>query len=212
MPNSNITDSKALTISLTKFRELYPEGGLVSNLVRIEDGRYVVKVAIENNHVTLSTGLFASEQIEVAENRATERALNRLGLALGVYGGRPVEQKPKINQVELKTIDAEIAPPTEPVTKRPVKTSKKTITPNTDPHEPSSLAMETKETSGTKVQEIDFADFIARSDAELKRLKWTTEQGRNYLATTFGKRSRQILSDDESFQFLAYLESQPTPT
>ena len=52
---------------------------------------------------------------------------------------------------------------------------------------------------------------IARSDEELKRLGWTSEQGRNYLLETYGKRSRQLLSDGELLEFLRYLEKQPSP-
>jgi hypothetical protein len=59
---------------------------------------------------------------------------------------------------------------------------------------------------------IDFSEVIARSNVELKRLNWTNDQGKNYLLQTYGKRSRQLLSDGELIEFLQYLESQPTPT
>jgi hypothetical protein len=59
---------------------------------------------------------------------------------------------------------------------------------------------------------IDFSEVIARSNVELKRLNWTQEHGKNYLLQTYGKRSRQLLSDGELIEFLQYLESQPTPT
>jgi hypothetical protein len=59
---------------------------------------------------------------------------------------------------------------------------------------------------------IDFSEVIARSNVELKRLNWTNEHGKNYLLQTYGKRSRQLLSDGELIEFLQYLESQPTPT
>jgi len=58
---------------------------------------------------------------------------------------------------------------------------------------------------------IDFSEIIARSNLELKRLGWTSDQGRNYLLQTYGKRSRQLLSDEELIEFLNYLEQQPTP-
>lgn len=58
---------------------------------------------------------------------------------------------------------------------------------------------------------IDFSDYIARTNIELARLGWTTEQGKAHLLKTYGKRSRQLLSDPELVDFLAYLESQPTP-
>jgi hypothetical protein len=58
---------------------------------------------------------------------------------------------------------------------------------------------------------IDFSEVIARSNVELKRLNWTQEHGKNYLLQTYGKRSRQLLSDEELIEFLQYLENQPTP-
>lgn len=56
---------------------------------------------------------------------------------------------------------------------------------------------------------LDFSDIIAKSNVELKRLGWTSEQGREYLLQTYGKRSRQLLSDEELLEFLQYLESLP---
>lgn len=63
----------------------------------------------------------------------------------------------------------------------------------------------------TTDEPIDFSEIIARSNLELKRLGWTNEQGKNYLLQTYGKRSRQLLSDEQLIEFLAYLEQQPTP-
>ena len=61
-------------------------------------------------------------------------------------------------------------------------------------------------------QPIDFSEVIARSNVELKRLNWTNEQGKNYLLQTYGKRSRQLLSDEELLEFVLYLEAQPNPS
>jgi hypothetical protein len=58
---------------------------------------------------------------------------------------------------------------------------------------------------------LDFSEIIAKSNVEIKRLGWTNEQGKQYLLQTYGKRSRQLLSDEELLEFLHYLESQPTP-
>jgi hypothetical protein len=58
---------------------------------------------------------------------------------------------------------------------------------------------------------IDFSDIIARTNVELKRLGWTTQQGKDYLLQTYGKRSRQLLTDAELLDFLRHLESEPAP-
>lgn len=59
---------------------------------------------------------------------------------------------------------------------------------------------------------IDFSDVIAKTNVEMKRLGWTSEQGRKYLLENYGKRSRQLLSDDELLEFLNHLESIPSPS
>jgi hypothetical protein len=58
---------------------------------------------------------------------------------------------------------------------------------------------------------VDLSDIIAHTDIELKRLGWTNPQGRRYLEQSYGKRSRQHLSDTELMEFLDYLKTQPTP-
>jgi hypothetical protein len=62
----------------------------------------------------------------------------------------------------------------------------------------------------SRVEETqDRSDEIARIGVEMKRLGWTTIQGREYLKQRYGKRSRQELNDSELLDFLAYLENQP---
>jgi hypothetical protein len=59
---------------------------------------------------------------------------------------------------------------------------------------------------------MDNSDIIARTNVELRRLNWTSEQGRKFLEETYGKRSRSLLSESELLEFLQYLEKQPTPS
>ena len=58
--------------------------------------------------------------------------------------------------------------------------------------------------------------LIDQTTAELKRLGWSTEQGRTYLQQTFGKSTRQSLTEQELQKFLNHLRSlqsalQPMP-
>jgi len=88
---------------------------------------------------------------------------------------------------------------------------------------PSSVKSSTRKKQQSKQQEVDpkpvtppdtpvdFSDIIARTNVELKRLGWTTQQGKEYLLQTYGKRSRQLLTDGELLDFLHHLESVPTP-
>jgi formylglycine-generating enzyme required for sulfatase activity len=72
------------------------------------------------------------------------------------------------------------------------------------------LETDRNETSST-ASPINFSDIVARTNVELKRLGWTNQQGRDYLVQTYGKRSRQLLTDGELLDFLHYLESEPLP-
>ncbi len=65
---------------LTQFRTHYPHGSLISELITIDRGQYIVKVTIQIEGVILSTGLAAAERIETAEDNARERALLTLAL------------------------------------------------------------------------------------------------------------------------------------
>jgi hypothetical protein len=76
--------------------------------------------------------------------------------------------------------------------------------------EPLTLTLPETDIGLQLAEPIDFSEVIAKSDMELKRLGWTSEQGRNYLLQTYGKRSRQLLSDEELIEFLQYLQSLPT--
>lgn len=58
---------------------------------------------------------------------------------------------------------------------------------------------------------VSFQDLMTRNNAALKRLGWSQEKGREYLVTTYGKKSRQLLSDEQLIEFTDYLESLVSP-
>ncbi len=69
-----------LSSLLTQFRHRYPQGNLTSDLLTIHDGLYLVRVCAGAEGVTLTCGLSAQTTLEQAEDLATTRALERLGL------------------------------------------------------------------------------------------------------------------------------------
>lgn len=79
-------------------------------------------------------------------------------------------------------------------------------------HTPQKLKIATKPSGrfATKNNKVDTA-LIEQTTAELKRLGWSSDQGRLYLQEKFGKTSRQQLSQHELQQFLNYLRSLPLP-
>ncbi|MEL6381169.1 MAG: hypothetical protein AAFQ89_01590 [Cyanobacteria bacterium J06626_18] len=58
---------------------------------------------------------------------------------------------------------------------------------------------------------VNLSDVIAQTDVELRRLGWSVADGREYLESTYDKRSRHDLTDEELLAFLLHLESLPDP-
>lgn len=206
------------------FRQQYPAGGLVSELAAIEHGQYIVRVLVQQGGVTLSSGLAAATSVEQAEDLARARALSLLdGTANPVMGSPAGAVTPKKQVPRPANPTPVVAPVVKAVTPMPTPTPAPahefkfemplSVPPDPEPVIEPESAPEMAMNAATEIpgEALDFSDIIARSDVELKRLGWTSEQGRNYLLETYGKRSRQLLSDEELLEFLRYLESQPTP-
>ncbi|MBD1918790.1 MULTISPECIES: hypothetical protein [Cyanophyceae] len=71
-----------LSSLLKQFRQQYPQGSLTSDLLTLHDGLYVVRVCVGVDNRILASGLGANTTLEVAEDIATTRALERLSLAV----------------------------------------------------------------------------------------------------------------------------------
>jgi len=65
---------------LAEFRQRYPQGSLVGELVDIDRGTYIVRVSIQVENIILATGLAAADRVETAEDAARERAIAALVL------------------------------------------------------------------------------------------------------------------------------------
>lgn len=247
---------------LSEFRVRYPHGSLISELLMLEQGKYLVRALVQNEGVTLATGLAAAETVEQAEDRARSRAL----AALGIERESTLTPAPAVSETtdsDLFSKPASISSSSEPLrssepessdfshaqnnfveaaqptpastetqplwweeeqppqeiakaeeSRSPTRSSKRKKAANTQPLSPSSpsepgeaVSHPTSDSSAP----LDYSDIIAKTNVELKRLRWTNEQGRKFLEEHYGKRSRQLLDHAELLEFLHYLESQPTP-
>ena len=254
---------------LQKLRQRYPQVALISELVQIDHGKYIVRAIIEIEGKTVVTGLAAADTVEIAEDRARERAL--LLLEAENTPDLQLVEKVSPNNISLPSD----LPKTVPSTKKSTKTAKvteiprpeakiepelpqvKDITPakiepelpqvqdippaKIEPElpqvqdiplpepEPLLLEMETdnysllselpEEASLTEEEppapepvvvipeEIDYSVLKTKIDVEMKRLAWTTEKGREYLISTYGKKSRLLLTNEELLEFYNYLSS-----
>lgn len=219
---------------LAQFQVRYPTGSLISELLTIYQGKFVVRVSAQVEGVLRATGMAASESLELAEDRARNRAIALL--IEPVEGAGEEEQKPVKEikkQVEATKTDEspEQSPPAlnswyqgledslefgesdvAPEINAHPQMSFNNVTPLT-PRGYSPQATGAMDQTGSEEARdpVDLSDAIARTTVELKRLRWNNQQGREYLKQTYNKRSRQELTDEEMMEFLHYLESQPSP-
>lgn len=224
--------------SLEKFRSQYPEGALVSDLLTIQDGQYVVRTRIVQKGEMLATGLAASVDVQIAEDKARARAIATLivasqalaqdssnGSANGLKEAEPAVQTPTVaappvsSRSSNEMIESEPAlpiadetPPEEPVEEEdlspPIDAIEESGAEDSVAPTKTSAATLALESFNTSASPVDLSDVIAQTDVELTRLGWTSVQGREYLEKTYGKRSRQQLTDEELMSFLLYLEDQ----
>lgn len=68
------------TIMFAQFQSLYPQGSLISELVQIDHGKYIVRASVQIEGVIRATGMAAADTLEDAEDRARSRALMVLGI------------------------------------------------------------------------------------------------------------------------------------
>ncbi len=67
-------------------------------------------------------------------------------------------------------------------------------------------------TTTSEMEAMDFNEIKQKTDIEIKRLSWTKDQGKEFLMSHYGKRSRLHLTDEQLLEFLRYLEKLPSPT
>ncbi|MCX7592782.1 MAG: hypothetical protein N2235_03260 [Fischerella sp.] len=265
---------------LAQFQSLYPTGSLISELVQIDRGKYIVRASVQIDGVTRATGMAAAETIEAAEDQARSRALMVILTTSQPSVAPPspelvTQMQPNRSLSTTSRFDSEstyaatsnpvspteITPPSTPTAASRVKTDGYTpgisqsltgtakpetqletlvenagvmsgshsenqsspeiassnVTPfpqrsySSIPQEDVEIQSAPTTKKKKKAEPVDQSDDIAKIGVEMQRLGWTTEQGRDYLIKTYGKRSRHLLDPEELRQFRMYLESQPTP-
>jgi hypothetical protein len=71
------------------FRQQFPEGSLLSEVLTIHDGLFVVRVSVAVEGQVLSQALGSNNSLELAEDIACNRALERLALTLQATASLP---------------------------------------------------------------------------------------------------------------------------
>jgi hypothetical protein len=190
------------------FRERYPTGGILTDLLRVEQGLFVVRAEIRvDDRTILATGLAAAADLEEAEERAIERAFDHLATQTRTRSWSP-EQSPERNSESerpRRSLNSSFRGDASPSLSLSEELDGLDLNGSMDPGPPR-LNKNFTEPSNS----IDLSELIAQTNVEMKRIGWMAKQGQDYLQRTFGKRSRQQLDEEELAEFLEFLKSQPT--
>ena len=92
---------------LAQFHSRYPTGSLISELLTIYQGKFVVRVVVQIDGVTRASGMAAAETLESAEDKARSRALAAM----------PIEQTPSSPITTIPNQPAPAAMPEPPLPK-----------------------------------------------------------------------------------------------
>ncbi|MGB3691935.1 MAG: hypothetical protein WBG70_11065 [Spirulinaceae cyanobacterium] len=217
----------------TQFRIHYPQGSFLSEFVTVDRGQYLVRVLIQDQGITLASGLAAAETIEKAEDKARERAFAALGIDFDTSTSTSTDNFDSKPQIELSqpqnNFSASTPTPTkaakveeftfhhansqstipESITSESLqKAPDFSVTTETLPEEIVPAPPQESFTKPAAINPIDMSDVIIQTDIEMKRLNWGKKEGVDHLLQTYGKRTRTSLTDQELKEFLQYLQSQ----
>ncbi len=231
---------------LAQFQERYPTASLLSELLTIYQGKFVVQVSVQIEGVVRATGMAAAETIELAEDQARLRAISvvaaqEIALAVPQEGDRltsipelvdtsdttdlsnskqdpptvvPTENYPEFTP-NLKDYLAITEPSSElvvdedfgiepiaPISNNPVPSFS-----NVTPFIPRTSKEDTELLDFVAVTEpVDLSDTLIAIETELRNLRWTAEQERKYIKRIYNKESRDLLSTQQLYEFLNYLQ------
>ncbi|MGB3237352.1 MAG: hypothetical protein WBB29_03590 [Geitlerinemataceae cyanobacterium] len=206
-----------------QFRVRYPTGSLITELTTVHDGFFVVRAIVRVDGKMLATGLAAAMTVEEAEDSAKIRVLSMLDLSSDaptstsspvLAPGKSVDKSPvQVRQPSVSTGGSRLSP--MPPMELPAPSSMANYEPEsgglaTEERE-SMIANDRPDGPAEVLTPTDDSDLMMKTTVEIRRLRWSTEQGRQYLEDTYSKRSRQHLTREELLDFLEYLETQPTP-
>ena len=237
---------------LAQFQARYPTASLLSQLLTIYQGRFIVQVSVQIENITRATGIAAAETVELAEDRARLRAIALIftpeitpSVPLQVTSPQERDLVPAIAELtapisvtNLSNSERSFAPTPPPVEDYPEfapissKDYSALLGLNSDPVEefgispisPISLSPVASLSNVTPfvsrnpkevpplldpiavTEPIDLSDTLIAIETELRNLRWTAEQERKYINRIYKKASRDLLSTEQLFEFLNYLQ------
>jgi hypothetical protein len=142
-------------IMLAQFQSLYPNGSIISELLQIFQGKYIVRVSLQIEGVTRATGMAGAETVEAAEDQARNRALMVLGMAntpgeTVAFSAKPVSLVQVKTPVNTTTTLRESAP-----TAQDVASTQWSVTNNTEISSSAGIEYDTNNTSDSFNQSLN---------------------------------------------------------
>lgn len=183
------------------FRERYPMGSLLTDLLRVEEGIYIVKAQVVVNNTVLGSGMAGSNTIEEAEDAALKRALQHAGF------GRPTSSL-SLGLDAAPARASYLSSPSWPTPNLGNEQSQSSSTPPTP--EAAGISARSQPLKEAETQSDDLSDLIAQTDVEMQRIGWGRKEGQEFLERRFQKKSRHQLTETELREFLRYLKQQPS--
>ena len=177
-------------------------GSLLTDLLRVEEGIYIVKAQVVVNNTVLGSGIAGSNTVEEAEDAALKRALNHAGFGcltppLGLGMDSVASRASYLPTPDLTNGHTRPAPPPPAPEPTGIPARQQSLPELPNLREP-------------EAQGEDLSDIIAQTDVEMQRIGWGRKEGQEFLERRFQKKSRHQLSEAELREFLRYLKQQPS--
>jgi hypothetical protein len=153
-----------------EFRQQYPQGSLVTEFVRVDREKYIVRALIQIDGIAILTSLAAANSVEEAEDKARERVLTLFDLAES-----PAEAKTAIvsstNSIN-KNNNNPIAPKIESLPITPPKIEEPENTIDSSSINSPSIATQTKSNG----KQIDLFDAPPKVTSETIKLETVAKE------------------------------------
>lgn len=136
--------------------------GLVSELVDLHDGQYIVRALVQIGDLTLASGLAAEATVELAEDRAKTRALEAFGIQSfnPSLGSLPTPPAPDASTSTMPSASLPVKS-TAPVAMPSVGSVASSLAENLPPLEPlEPIAKPTKSSTKTKSSSVPPAESL----------------------------------------------------
>lgn len=195
---------------LSQFHERHPMGSIITDLLQIEEGIFVVKAQVIVNNTVLGTGLAGSTTVEEAEDAALKRALDHAGFSkanLTSFTPQPLASTapyPPRSAPAPQTPNGHTWSPSDSTPHRG----------SIDPYATPAYAPTPERraaVSESLTDPDDLSDLLAQTDVEMKRIGWGPKEGRDFLESQYNKKSRHLLTPAELQDFLNHLRSHVSP-